>query len=180
MLFTILWTNSMRDKGSFWFSMVILGPFHASKIHYLPGLQEHSKENSECLWENSKKIRKKVLWPQFLQKHRIFLGMCLHVLPRCSGEKWASFRLALTLGFCYLCTWPCAEAGFCHAPFAPVIAHFIPLTPLNPQGIKCLMLWMKLAFPVRSWLTHLQASVSQVPWPLEQYTLGLCYKRVNL
>lgn len=69
-----------------------------------------SEENSECLWEHSKKTNE-VLWPQFLWNTRLFWE-CPHVLPRSMDRSEftsnCSFLLVVVIQlnvFLYMSLW---------------------------------------------------------------------------
>ena len=120
-------------------------------------------ENSECLWESSRKTRCESGNLSFF-KHRIVLGMVfvLHpgVLNRCEFTSAVVIHVT-SMGkhvspLCSLSLW-----------FYPVWTHesFTQVTCLNPQGIHYLILWIKLTIAWNFSLPHLLAPLPQVPPP---------------
>lgn len=57
-------------------------------------VMESCEENSGCLGENPKKTRQEFCDFSFF-KHRIVLGMCIHVPPRGNGPEWVYSSLLI-------------------------------------------------------------------------------------
>lgn len=145
----LLWDSSMKGCG---YRNPWLG-WSLGQVQWCVGIWsiECWEENSQRLWENSKKIR--VLWPQFLQ-NRILFEMCFHAPPRGSRWEWVYFRIIIIA-----CCWysinclnfymPLWKTRFCHVQLVLVysITHenFTHVTFLNQQSTNHLGLWTKLA-----------------------------------
>jgi hypothetical protein len=86
----------------------------------------------------------KILWSQFLQKQKLVLGMLFHAPSRCIEQEWFHFRLHITLGYCYLFIWLYGKHVFANCVL-PLWLNTLLMIHLNPCGINCQMLWIKLA-----------------------------------
>lgn len=76
-------------------------------------------EISECLWENSKKKKKKggqemSLVTPVSSEQEIVLRICFHVLLRRSGSEWVYFRLSIITGCS--CLFFCLYGETCFCP----------------------------------------------------------------
>lgn len=121
---------------------------------------------SERLCENSRKPRQESFDLSFFKKMELFSGYVFLSLPSVANRsKFATdYSLQLTIAIClYL-----KGKTFFLILLTFVIVHFVHMTPLNPQSINYLMLWIKLAISWHFSLPHLSAPFSQAPLPLQQ------------
>ena len=129
--------------------------------------------NSECLWENRKRTRRKSWDLGFFKKSELLLEYAFMFLPGVAKQAWIYFRLLITTGPCsglhasvemHVChVWP-----VCHMQLALVTVHFVRVTPTNTPSINCRMVWIKLANVWSFSQPHFWAPFSQVSQPLEQ------------
>ena len=135
-------------------------------------LRMESYENSKCLWEHFKKTIQESCDVIFFKTLNCSLSMLFCDPPTCEFISDYSLLLLLfngnkTFNLSFICLY--GKTCFCHMllvlwPKAAWIReNFTHVTFLNPQGISCQELWIKLAITWDFSLPHLSAPFSQVP-----------------
>lgn len=136
------------------------------------------EENTECLWGLKEEESRDL---SFFKTWNCSWNL-LCAPPGCIKEEWVYFRLLIIAYYCY--SIKCLN----YALYASVEKHgfamcslslwlytawehenFTHVTSLNPQGINCLSLWVKLVIAEDFSLLHWSVPSSQVPPPLEQW-----------
>lgn len=127
------------------YRIILFSEWFRRSLDHIPRMESY--ENSQCLWENSKKT--KSWWPQFLQNTELFLEWFLCPSQEVDRTDFISavvihmpLRNNIIFATCGLPLWN------------ECLTHVILL---NPKSINCQIPWIKLAIGWGIFLPHFSA-----------------------